>query len=700
MKTKFCIQNRLTSFLEGDLNTREEAEFTKHLDQCEACRESLEKRAADQAIWDEASSFLANCPAATYDDLDGGSERDNLPLPVRQILELLAPTDASNSLGRLDSYEVLGVVGCGAMGAVLKAYDRPLDRIIALKVMHVSLAASGTARQRFAREAKAAAGVLHSHVVAIHGVCTTHRLPYLVMPYLKGPSLQQRITENGPLSLSEVLRIGSQLAAGLAAAHREGLIHRDIKPANIMLDDGVENVVITDFGLARAIDDATMTRSGAITGTPEFMSPEQARGESIAFSSDVFSLGSVLYVLCTGRSPFRAQTAFGVLRRITDEEPALIQELNSEIPSWLCVLIQRFLAKEPDRRPTAIEAHQVLQDCLAHVQQPHAVRLPLELSQLVSRSSLKKTVFRFLPLGVFVMTISFAVIFLSSIGFFGPPADGSVNSKLLPPLSKSPAESAMATHDKQAVFKTIDVPFPVADQVGNLDLDINRGFIEVEGYDGSHVVIEVLYPPTATKKKLTAGEIQQKFAPRFDFGVEKSTNKIKLDTYNQSYPLNLRVKVPVRTNVKLDTYYDGYLQVKNVVGEIHAESQNCDIRLLQIGGTAMASSYNGDMMIRFTKLADDADLDFESYNGSIDLQLPADVRATIGLTTGLGSYGTAFEMVPLRKMPDEIAQRVQQSDRAAYQVSTVNGGGIPIRIETEKGDVVLRKSPSLGLKPE
>ncbi|MEZ6113066.1 MAG: serine/threonine-protein kinase [Pirellulaceae bacterium] len=180
------------------------------------------------------------------------------------------------------------------------------------------MAESRSGSAAFSREAQAAAAVVHPHVVAIHAVSAEARPPFLVMPYLRGMSLQRRIDEHGPLSVAEVLRIGAQTASGLAAAHAQGLVHRDIKPANILLEEGVERVAITDFGLARAIDDATTTRSGVIAGTPQYMSPEQARGEAIDHRSDLFSLGSVMYAMCTGRSPFRAETTFGILRRITD----------------------------------------------------------------------------------------------------------------------------------------------------------------------------------------------------------------------------------------------------------------------------------------------------------------------------------------------------------------------------------------------
>ena len=228
--------------------------------------------------------------------------------------------------------------------------DRSLDRMVAIKVLSPHLAASGAARQRFAREAKAAAAVLHPNVIAIHGVSSGDdgaALPYLVVPYVRGSSLQVRIDAEGPLGVTEILRIAIQIAEGLAAAHSQGLVHRDIKPANILLEESVERVAITDFGLARAVDDATLTHSGVVAGTPQYMSPEQARGEAIDFRSDLFSLGSVMYAMCAGRPPFRAETSYGILRRITDMTPRPIREINPEIPSWLCRLVARLHEKSP-----------------------------------------------------------------------------------------------------------------------------------------------------------------------------------------------------------------------------------------------------------------------------------------------------------------------------------------------------------------
>src|SRR5262249_21378146 len=163
----------------------------------------------------------------------------------------------------------------------------------------------GAARKRFAREAQAAAAVIHEHVVSVYAVDANAVPPYLVMAFITGQSLQQRIDQSGPLELKEILRIGMQTACGLAAAHSQGLVHRDIKPANIMLENGIERVRITDFGLARAVDDASISQSGAVAGTPQYMAPEQAAGTLVDQRADLFSLGSTLYAMCTGRPPFR-----------------------------------------------------------------------------------------------------------------------------------------------------------------------------------------------------------------------------------------------------------------------------------------------------------------------------------------------------------------------------------------------------------
>jgi tRNA A-37 threonylcarbamoyl transferase component Bud32 len=283
-------------------------------------------------------------------------------------LPILAPSTEPGSLGRLDHYEVLEVVGKGGTGAVLRARDRKLERIVALKVLAAPLAVSGTARQRFAREARAAAAIRDEHVIAIHAVEDRGPVPYLVMEFIDGCTLEALLRRAGPLEVRDILRIGVQAASGLAAAHKQGLVHRDIKPANVLLENGVQRVKLTDFGLARAADDASLTQSGFIPGTPAYMSPEQANGEPIDHRSDLFSLGSVLYEMCTGRTAFRAPNTAAVLRRVSDETPRPIREVNPDVPEPLCRLIERLQAKKPADRPaSAKEVADLLAGLLAEL---------------------------------------------------------------------------------------------------------------------------------------------------------------------------------------------------------------------------------------------------------------------------------------------------------------------------------------------
>ena len=373
-----CDAKQIEAFLNGELRNRDEALFAEHLNDCPECCDRLEQH----AVWQEAEVHLKRTQfdGRSFDEAFA-TEEENLaarkPLQIQNVIDSLAPSEDPRMLGRLGNYEVSGVVGAGAMGVVLKATDPSLDRAIAIKVLSPHLASSGAARKRFAREAKAAAAVLHSNVIPIHSVSNEHSLPYLVMPYVRSTSLQKRIDQDGALPTNEVLRIASQVAAGLAAAHAQGLVHRDIKPANILLEQGVERVAITDFGLARAVDDASLTRTGSIAGTPQYMSPEQSRGDSIGQRSDLFSLGSVMYAMCVGRSPFRAETTYGVIQRINNDQPTPILELNPDVPAWLAGIIEKLMSKKVDDRfESAEEVSELLESCLAHVQHPSAVPLP------------------------------------------------------------------------------------------------------------------------------------------------------------------------------------------------------------------------------------------------------------------------------------------------------------------------------------
>jgi formylglycine-generating enzyme required for sulfatase activity len=275
-------------------------------------------------------------------------------------LYFLQPSTRPGALGRIGHYEVLEVLGRGGFGIVFRAFDDVLQRVVALKVLAPAIAATSPARKRFLREARSSAQVRHENVVQVYAV-DEQPLPYLVMEFIPGETLQQRLNRVGPCEAREIVRLGRQIAEGLAAAHGTGLIHRDIKPSNILIEAGQERVKITDFGLALAADDASMTQSGLLAGTPIFMAPEQAKGDPLDHRTDLFSLGSVLYVMAVGRPPFRAATTYAVLKRVVEDTPRSIRELMPELPLWLADMIAKLHAKRPeDRFQSARELADVL----------------------------------------------------------------------------------------------------------------------------------------------------------------------------------------------------------------------------------------------------------------------------------------------------------------------------------------------------
>jgi hypothetical protein len=284
------------------------------------------------------------------------------------IRSLLAPSTVPGSLGRLGGYEALEILGQGSIGIVLRALDEKQQRVVAIKVLSPALAANVTTRRRFLDEARAAAPVCHENVVAIYAV-HEQPIPYLVMEYVAGPSLQEKLAATGPLELKQVLRIGQQIAAGLAAAHRQGVLHRAIKPGNILLGYGVARVKITDFGLSAALNDAGPRQGGLASGAPTYMAPEQALGDEVDGRADLFSLGTLLYTLCTGRLPFGESGSLAILKHIVEDQPRDIRELNRDIPPWLCEIIARLHAKMPaERYQSAAEVAEMLVERLAALQ--------------------------------------------------------------------------------------------------------------------------------------------------------------------------------------------------------------------------------------------------------------------------------------------------------------------------------------------
>jgi serine/threonine protein kinase/predicted RNA-binding Zn-ribbon protein involved in translation (DUF1610 family) len=420
---------RLQALLDDEGARGEVDELVHHLENCLDCQETLQELAAPSDVWTCMAWSLRN-EARMEPALHRlvGQLKEEDPLPGEDGgLSFLRPTDKPDLLGLLDHYEVREEIGRGGMGVVLKALDPDLNRIVAVKVLSPWLTNNTTARRRFVREAKATAAVSHDHVVAVHGVSETDGLPYLIMQYVAGESLQERLDREGPLEVEEVVRIGLQTASGLAAAHAQGLIHRDVKPANLLLENGVARVKITDFGLAYMADNVGLTLNGVIAGTPEYMAPEQARGEVVDHRADLFSLGSVLYACCTGVPPFRGSTAMAVLRQVIDEEPPSIRSLNPDAPTWLEAFIARLMAKDPAQRfQTMAGAAELLEGYLAHLRQPTTVPAP-QVPSLVGRiaeRSAPPSRFRFadrFPPWAWISALAASVVLVVATAFWFQP---------------------------------------------------------------------------------------------------------------------------------------------------------------------------------------------------------------------------------------------------------------------------------------
>lgn len=371
-----CDLQLLQQCLDDQLTSLQEERLDRHLSDCPTCRSRLHELAADQRSWERIRGVLKDQPSH-------GSDSELSPTVIQGqaatdfAVDFLEPANDDRAIGRLANIEIQSVIGRGGNGIVLKGFQPELNRPVAVKVMAPHLAVSASARQRFAREAQATAAVVHPNVMPILSVQSTGQLPYLVMPYVACESLQQRLDREGPLNPIDALRIAHQVANALAAAHAQGLVHRDVKPANILLEQTVDRVMLTDFGLARAVDDASLTRTGLIAGTPHFMSPEQARGDVVDVRSDLFSLGSVLYTMLAGRVPFRSETSYGILRRVTDEEPRPVGDVNSRLAPWLNQVVRLLMNKEREERAqSADEVSRLLEQCVAHLQNPNQVPLP------------------------------------------------------------------------------------------------------------------------------------------------------------------------------------------------------------------------------------------------------------------------------------------------------------------------------------
>lgn len=365
-----------------------------HLETCAICQSRLAELAGEEQLSRDAVALLRT---AAESDLECNTFCSAISIELSSLLTMDVSVDTEaidlnfldtpshpELLGRLGRYDVERVIGSGGMGIVLKAHDSELNRVVAIKVLAPHLANSGAARRRFSREARAAAAVLHPNVLPIFNVESDGRTPYFVMQFVAGESLQARVDRQGPLEIPTALRIARQTTAALMAAHSQGLVHRDVKPANILLEECVDRAQLSDFGLARTVDDASLTRTGIVAGTPHYMSPEQASGEPIDARSDLFSLGCTLYFMLAARPPFRAESSMAVLNRICHHPHRPLKSVNSSVPRELSQLVDRLLAKRAAKRFESAEAvESALEQMLAAIQEG---RMRIEPSPRLKRS--------------------------------------------------------------------------------------------------------------------------------------------------------------------------------------------------------------------------------------------------------------------------------------------------------------------------
>src|SRR5262249_12308099 len=264
--------------------------------------------------------------------------------PVQQPADMIAASLASLRPGSVlgNRYEILRELGQGGMGAVYQARDRELDRMVAMKVIRPELASRPDILQRFKQELILARKVTHRNVIRIFDLGEAGGIKFITMEFIEGQDLKTLVAEKERLSLAETVSILEQVCLALEAAHAEGVVHRDLKPQNIMVDKQGK-VSVMDFGIARSIEFGGMTQTGALIGTPEYMSPEQVLGDKVDARSDLFTLGIIFYELLTGGSPYKADTVMGTMIKRTKERARPAAQLNPQVPQFVSDVVAKCL---------------------------------------------------------------------------------------------------------------------------------------------------------------------------------------------------------------------------------------------------------------------------------------------------------------------------------------------------------------------
>ena len=368
-------QGVLVDFLQGKLVPPELDQCESHLEICDVCQETLgginasdtlsevvakamdpSKPPTDDADVVQSLVRRLGDPAGLCSTQSTICSKELLRDRAAEVLLHVSPDPADDeSLGLLAGFRLQELLGSGGTGVVFRAYDLALDREIALKVLRPSL--GELARERFLAEARAAASIDHENVVAIYQVGEQDRLAWIAMKWVPGETLESRLFREGSLAEDEVRKLSIQIAKGLAEAHRQQLVHRDIKPANVWIGDADGKVLILDFGLVRITDnDPALTATGMLAGTPNFMSPEQAKGQELDARSDLFSLGCVMYQMITGTLPFGSPTILATLQSIQTQQPDPPILFADDCSEELSDLTMALLEKQPANRVDSAES--------------------------------------------------------------------------------------------------------------------------------------------------------------------------------------------------------------------------------------------------------------------------------------------------------------------------------------------------------
>ena len=373
---KICPDPRvLVDFLQGKLVPPELENCESHLESCDVCQETLSGINASDTLSEVVAKALApQCPSTddaevvqslvqrlgnpadfTITQSDVSSKELLRDRAAEVLLHVSPDPDDDQSLGLLAGFRLKELLGSGGTGVVFRAYDLALDREIALKVLQPSL--GDLARDRFVAEARAAASIDHENVVAIYQVGQQDRLAWIAMKWVSGETLESRLLREDSLAEDEVRQLAIQIAKGLTEAHRQQLVHRDIKPANVWIGDADGKVLILDFGLVRITDnDPALTATGMLAGTPNFMSPEQAKGQELDARSDLFSLGCVMYQMITGTLPFGSPTILATLQSIQTQQPEPPVLFADDCSDELSNLTMALLEKQPANRVDSAES--------------------------------------------------------------------------------------------------------------------------------------------------------------------------------------------------------------------------------------------------------------------------------------------------------------------------------------------------------